>query len=105
MVDPSPQRGSSWTSRNFRKNYPNQAMLGGEVGLWSSDLNALTAPEAKEAVAEIEELGSFRVRQWMSEPEDVVQLTSFPVHRVPCRCEILPDSDNHERYQHSVDDA
>jgi probable F420-dependent oxidoreductase len=57
MVDPSPQRGSSWTSRNSRKNYPNQAMLGGEVGLWSSDLNALTAPEAKEAVAEIEELG------------------------------------------------
>ncbi len=57
MVDPSPQRGSSWTSRNSRKNYPNQAILGGEVGLWSSDLNALTAPETKEAVAEIEELG------------------------------------------------
>ncbi len=57
MVDPSPQRGSSWTSRNSRKNYPNHAMLGGEVGLWSSDLNALTALEAKEAVAEIEELG------------------------------------------------
>ena len=57
MVDPSPQRGSSGTSRNSRKNYPNQAILGGEVGLWSSDLNALTAPEAKEAVAEIEELG------------------------------------------------
>src|SRR3712207_2373585 len=57
MVDPSPQRGNSWTSRNSRKNYPNQAILGGEVGLWSSDLNALTAPETKEAVAEIEELG------------------------------------------------
>jgi probable F420-dependent oxidoreductase len=57
MVDPSPQRGSSGTSRNCRKEYPNQAILGGEVGLWSSDLNALTAPEAKEAVAEIEELG------------------------------------------------
>jgi probable F420-dependent oxidoreductase len=42
---------------NSHRNYPNQAMLGGEVGLWSSDLNALTAPEAKEAVAEIEELG------------------------------------------------
>src|SRR3712207_9283262 len=57
MVDPSPQRGNSWTSRNSRKNYPNQAILGGEVGLWSSDLNALTAPETKEAVAEIGELG------------------------------------------------
>jgi probable F420-dependent oxidoreductase len=57
MVDPSPQRGSSWTLWNSHRNYPNQAMLGGEVGLWSSDLNALTAPETKEAVAEIEELG------------------------------------------------
>jgi alkanesulfonate monooxygenase SsuD/methylene tetrahydromethanopterin reductase-like flavin-dependent oxidoreductase (luciferase family) len=41
---------------NFRGEYPDQAVLG-EVGLWSSDLNALTAPEVKVAVAEIEELG------------------------------------------------
>ena len=32
-------------------------MLGGEVGLWSSNLNSIPAPQAKEAVAEIEELG------------------------------------------------
>src|SRR5215204_4915516 len=57
MVDPSPQQGSGGTSRKSRKENPDRAVLGGEVGLWSSDLNALPAPEAKEAVAEIEELG------------------------------------------------
>jgi hypothetical protein len=41
----------------------------------------------------------------MSEPEDVVQLTRFPFHRVPCRSKILPNSDNHKRYQYGVDDA
>jgi probable F420-dependent oxidoreductase len=57
MVDPSPQQGSGGTSRKSRKEKPDRAVLGGEVGLWSSDLNALPVPEAKEAVAEIEELG------------------------------------------------
>lgn len=40
-----------------RKTYPDRSVLGGEVGLWSSDLNSLTAPQAREAVAEVEELG------------------------------------------------
>src|SRR5215203_17056 len=57
MVDPSPQQGSGGTSRKSRKENPDRAVLGGEVGLWSSDLNALPVSEAKEAVAEIEELG------------------------------------------------
>src|SRR5215208_6519213 len=57
MVDPNPQQGSGRTSRKSRKENPDRAVLGGEVGLWSSDLNALPVPEAQEAVAEIEELG------------------------------------------------
>jgi probable F420-dependent oxidoreductase len=57
MVDESPQLGSGGTLRNSRQEYQDRAVLGGEVGLWSSNLNALPAPEAKEAVAEIEELG------------------------------------------------
>jgi len=57
MVDPSPQQGSGGTSRKSRKENSDRAVLGGEVGLWSSDLNALPVPEAQEAVAEIEELG------------------------------------------------
>jgi len=57
MVDPNPQRGSDGSSRSSRKDYPNRSVLGGEVGLWSSDLDYLSAPQAKEAVAEIEELG------------------------------------------------
>src|SRR5215204_1219907 len=57
MVDPSPQQGSGGTSRKSRKENPDRAVLGGEVGLWSSDLNALPAPRAREAASEIEELG------------------------------------------------
>jgi probable F420-dependent oxidoreductase len=58
MVDPSPQqRGSGSSSRSDRKAYPDRSVLGGEVGLWSSDLNSLPASQAREAVAEIEELG------------------------------------------------
>src|SRR5215203_1947049 len=58
MVDPSPQqRGSGRDSRSDRKAYPDRSVLGGEVGLWSSNLDSVPAPQAREAVAEIEELG------------------------------------------------
>jgi probable F420-dependent oxidoreductase len=58
MVEPSrQQRESDRSSRSDRKAYPDRSVLGGEVGLWSSDLNSLPAPRAREAVAEIEELG------------------------------------------------
>jgi probable F420-dependent oxidoreductase len=58
MVDPSPQQqGSDSNSRSDRKTYPDRSVLGGEVGLWSSNLNSVPAPQAREAVAEIEELG------------------------------------------------
>jgi len=58
MVDPNPQqRGSGRASRSFRTDYPDRSVLGGEVGLWSSNLNSVLAPQAGEAVAEIEELG------------------------------------------------
>ncbi|MCA1728312.1 MAG: LLM class F420-dependent oxidoreductase [Actinobacteria bacterium] len=58
MVEPSPQqRGSGGNSRSDRKAYPDRSVLGGEVGLWSSNLNFLPAPQAREAAAEIEELG------------------------------------------------
>src|SRR5437763_1371828 len=42
----SPQRG-----------YPDRSLLGGEVGLWTSNLDSLPAPRAQEVVAELEELG------------------------------------------------
>jgi probable F420-dependent oxidoreductase len=58
MVDPSPQqRGSGSNPRSDHKAYPDRSVLGGEVGLWSSDLNSVPAPQAREVVAEIEELG------------------------------------------------
>jgi len=58
MVDPRPQqRGSGSNSTSDRKAYPDRSVLGGEVGLWSSNLNSVPAPQAREVVAEIEELG------------------------------------------------
>jgi probable F420-dependent oxidoreductase len=58
VVDPTPQhRRNGRDSGTSRKGYPDHSVLGGEVGLWSSALNSLPAPQAKEAVAEIEELG------------------------------------------------
>ena len=58
MLDPSPQqRRKGRNSGTSRNSYPDRSVLGGEVGLWSSDLNSLPAPRAREAVAEIEELG------------------------------------------------
>jgi probable F420-dependent oxidoreductase len=58
MVEPSPQQqGSDSNSRSDRKTYPDRSVLGGEVGLWSSNLNSVPASQTREAVAEIEELG------------------------------------------------
>jgi hypothetical protein len=55
MTDTDPQREGEYLQRE----YPDPSVLGGEVGLWSasSALNPMPAPQAKEAVAEIEELG------------------------------------------------
>src|SRR5215210_4988616 len=57
MVDKNQQRESGRDSRDSREGYPDPSALGGEVGLWSSDLNALPAPRAREVASEIEELG------------------------------------------------
>jgi len=56
MTDPSSQRGSGPSGRS-RKDYPERSVLGGEIGIWSRDLNSVVAPQASEAAAEIEELG------------------------------------------------
>src|SRR5215212_2912630 len=39
------------------RDYPDRSVLGGEVGLWTSNLDSGPAPQAKEVAAEIEELG------------------------------------------------
>ncbi|HJQ29287.1 MAG TPA: LLM class F420-dependent oxidoreductase [Rubrobacter sp.] len=57
MVEESAQRESGRDPKDTRRVYPDRSVLGGEVGLWNSDLNALPAPRAREAAAEIEELG------------------------------------------------
>jgi hypothetical protein len=56
MTDPSSQRGSG-PSGSSRKDYPDHSVLGGEIGIWSRDFNSVAAPQAREAAAEIEELG------------------------------------------------
>lgn len=57
MTDENPHQGTTGDSSDPHKVYPDRSVLGGEVGLWSSDLNALSAPLAREAASEIEELG------------------------------------------------
>ena len=57
MADEIQPQGSTRDSSDSHKVYPDRSVLGGEVGLWSSDLNALPAPRAREAASEIEELG------------------------------------------------
>ena len=56
MTDPSSQRRSG-PSGSSRRDYPDRSVLGGEIGIWSSDLNRVAAPQAIEAAVEIEELG------------------------------------------------
>src|SRR5215204_2077408 len=55
MTDTDPQR----EGETLQREYPDPSVLGGGVGLWiaSSTLDSLSAPQAKEAAAEIEELG------------------------------------------------
>ena len=57
MADENSHQGNNGDSSEPHKVYPDRSVLGGEVGLWSSDLNALPAPQAREAASEIEELG------------------------------------------------
>lgn len=40
-----------------QRDYPDRSLLGGEVGLWTSNLDSLPAPGAQEVVAALEELG------------------------------------------------
>ena len=53
MSDTDPQR------ETFQREYPDPSVLGGKVGLWmgSRALNPMPAPQAKQAAAEVEELG------------------------------------------------
>src|SRR5215208_5447186 len=55
MTDTDPQR----EGETLQREYPDPSVLGGEVGLWigSSALNPMSAPQAKEAAGEVEELG------------------------------------------------
>lgn len=57
MAHENPQQGGVRESSGTNEVYPDSSVLGGDIGLWSSDLNALPAAEAREAAAEIEELG------------------------------------------------
>src|SRR5919107_5031279 len=57
MAHENPQQGGVGESSGTHEVYPDSSVLGGDVGLWSSDLNALPASRAREAAAEIEELG------------------------------------------------
>jgi probable F420-dependent oxidoreductase len=44
-------------AESTQREYPDHSLLGGEVGIWTSNLDSLPAPRAKDAVAELEELG------------------------------------------------
>jgi probable F420-dependent oxidoreductase len=57
MTDENAHQVSTRDSTDPHKVYPDRSVLRGEVALWSSDLNALSAPRAREAASEIEELG------------------------------------------------
>src|ERR671933_875266 len=57
MADENAHQGSTREGETTQREYPDPSVLGGEVGLWSSSLNLLPAPQAKEAASEIEELG------------------------------------------------
>ena len=56
MTDPGSQQETEGAASSQRE-YPDHSLLGGEVGIWTSNLNSLPAPRAKEAVAELEKLG------------------------------------------------
>ena len=56
MTNQSSHRGTE-PSGSSRKDYPDRSVLGGEIGIWSRDLNSMAAPQVREAATEIEELG------------------------------------------------
>src|SRR5215204_7159111 len=56
MPDPSSQPETR-SPGSSREGYPERTVLGGEVGIWSINLDSFPAPQAKEAAAEVEELG------------------------------------------------
>jgi probable F420-dependent oxidoreductase len=56
MTGSSSQQATE-SAESPRTDYPDRSLLGGEVGLWTSNLDSLPAPRAKEVVAELEELG------------------------------------------------
>jgi probable F420-dependent oxidoreductase len=56
VTDQSSHRGTE-PSGSSRKDYPDRSVLGGEIGIWSRDLNSMAAPQVREAATEIEELG------------------------------------------------
>src|SRR5687767_10563963 len=56
MTDQSSHRGSGPSGRS-RRDYPDRSVVGGELGIWSRELNSVAAPQAREAAAEVEELG------------------------------------------------
>ena len=45
-----------------QRDYPNRSVLGGVVGIWTSNLDSLPAPRTQELVAELEELGYAALR-------------------------------------------
>src|SRR5918912_2709451 len=74
MADENAHQASTRDSSDPHKVYPDRSVLGGEVGLWSSSLNLLPAPQAKEAAAEIEELGYAAL--WFGEAQGREAFTS-----------------------------
>jgi probable F420-dependent oxidoreductase len=56
VTDSGSQQGTGG-SESPGRDYPDCSVLGGEVGLWTSNLDSVPAPQAKEVAAEIEELG------------------------------------------------
>jgi probable F420-dependent oxidoreductase len=56
VTNQSSHRGTE-PSGSSRKDYPDRSVLGGEIGIWSRDLNSMAAPQVREAATEIEELG------------------------------------------------
>ena len=53
MTDSGSQQGTGGLESPGR-DYPDRSVLGGEVGLWTSNLDSVPAPQAKEVAAEIE---------------------------------------------------
>ena len=85
MTDTDPQR----EGETLQRAYPDPSVLGGEVGLWiaSSTLDSLSAPQAKEAAAEIEELGYAAL--WFGEAQGREAFTSASMFLCASRCLVV----------------